>query len=70
MELRRRRRFRGATWTKDGDRWVVDSERVLPDGKKIVATNIITRIDADAITWQSKDRTVDGKPAPDVKEVK
>lgn len=62
--------FAEATWTRDGDRWVVKSERVLPDGKKIVATNVITRIDVDDITWQSKDRTVDGKAEPDVKEVK
>jgi uncharacterized protein (TIGR02246 family) len=62
--------FAEATWTKDGDQWVVKSERVLPDGKKVVATNIITRVGADALTWQSKNRTVDGKPGPDVKEVK
>ena len=62
--------FGEGTWSKDGDRWVVKSEMVLPDGKKIAATNIVTRIDADAITWQSKDRTEDGKPAPDVKEIK
>jgi hypothetical protein len=27
---------------------------VLPDGKKVAATNIVTHVDADAITWQSK----------------
>ncbi len=62
--------FGEGAWSKDGDRWVIKSELVLPDGKKITATNVITRVDADTISWQSKDRTVDGKPAPDVKEVK
>ncbi len=62
--------FGHATWTRDDDRWVVKSELVLPDGKKIAATNIVTHVDADAMTWQSKDRTVDGKPVPDVKEIK
>ena len=62
--------FGEATWTRDGDRWAIKSELVLADGKKITATNIITHIDADTITWQSKDRTVDGKPVPDVKEIK
>ena len=62
--------FAEGIWTKDGDRWVVKSKRVRPDGKKVVSTNVITRIDADDLTWQSKDRTVDGKPAPDIKAVK
>ena len=62
--------FGQGAWSKDGDRWVVKSELVLPDGKKVAATNVITRIDADTISWQSKDRTVDGKPAPDIKEIK
>ncbi|HVS38511.1 MAG TPA: SgcJ/EcaC family oxidoreductase [Gemmataceae bacterium] len=62
--------FGHGAWSKDGDRWVVKTELTLPDGKKVTATNIITRADADTVTWQSKDRTVDGKPSPDVKEVK
>ncbi len=62
--------FGEATWAKDGDRWVVKSVKVLPDGKKATAVNTITRVDADTITWQSKDRTVDGKAEPDVKEVR
>ena len=43
---------------------------ILPDGKKLAATNIITRNGPDAITWQSKDRTLDGKALPDVQEIK
>ena len=62
--------FGHGAWSKDGDRWVVKTELVLPDGKKIAATNVVTRVDADTVSWQSKDRTVDGKPSPDVKEVK
>ena len=70
MDLRRRRRLRRSDLDPDGDRWVIKSELVLSDGKKIAATNIITHVDADTMTWQSKDRTVDGKPVPDVKEIK
>ncbi len=62
--------FGEATWTRDDNRWVIKSELVLSDGKKISATNIVTRIDAEDMTWQSKDRTVDGKPVPDIKEIK
>ena len=62
--------FGEATWTRDDNRWVIKTELVLPDGKKFAGTNIITHVSADAVTWQSKDRTVDGKPVPDIKEIK
>ena len=58
------------TWSSEGDQWIIKTNAVLPDGKKLAATNIITRNGPDAITWQSKDRTLDGKALPDVKEIK
>ena len=58
------------TWTADGDQWIVKTNATLPNGKKLAATNIITRNGPDAITWQSKDRTLDGKALPDVSEIK
>jgi uncharacterized protein (TIGR02246 family) len=62
--------FGGGTWTGEGDKWVIKSTGVLRDGKKVAATNILTRIDADTMSWQAKDRTEDGKPLPDIKEIK
>jgi uncharacterized protein (TIGR02246 family) len=62
--------FGEATWTQDGDKWVVKATGVLREGKKLAATNIITKIDADTMTWESKNRTEDGKALPDVKPVK
>jgi uncharacterized protein (TIGR02246 family) len=62
--------FGEATWTRDDNRWVIKTELVFPDGKKFAGTNIVTHVGPDAMTWQSKDRTVDGKPIPDIKEVK
>jgi uncharacterized protein (TIGR02246 family) len=58
------------TWSNEGDQWIIKTNAILPDGKKLAATNIITRNGPDAITWQSKDRTLDGKALPDVKETK
>jgi hypothetical protein len=49
--------------------WIVKTNATLPDGKKLAATNIITRNGSDAITWQSKERTLDGKALPDVAEI-
>ena len=58
------------TWSSEGDQWIIKTNAILPDGKKLAATNIITRNGPDAITWQSKDRTLEGKALPDVKEIK
>ena len=57
-------------WSNQGDQWIIKTNAILPDGKKLVATNLITRTGPDAVTWQSKDRTLDGKPLPDVNEIK
>jgi uncharacterized protein (TIGR02246 family) len=57
-------------WSNEGDQWIIKTNAILPNGKKLAATNIITRNGPDAITWQSKDRTLDGKALPDVTEIK
>src|SRR5205823_8230925 len=62
--------FGQGTWTKDGAKWTIKSSAVLPDGKKAASTNTVARVDADTITWAVTDRTLDGKPLPDIKEVR
>jgi uncharacterized protein (TIGR02246 family) len=62
--------FGEGTWAQDGNKWVVKSTGVQRDGKKVTATNILTRIDADTTSWQAKERTEDGKALPDIKEIK
>ena len=62
--------FGQGTWTKDGGKWTIKSTAVLPDGKKAAATNVVTRVDADTITWSVTGRTLDDKPLPDIKEVR
>ena len=57
-------------WTREGNRWSVQSTHVLPDGRKGKATRVITRVDDDAFTLKSVDREVDGESLPDVDEVK
>ncbi|MEO5914306.1 MAG: SgcJ/EcaC family oxidoreductase [Luteolibacter sp.] len=59
-----------STWTKDGDLWIIKTESILADGGKVSSTNIVTPVDADSITWQSKDQTVNGKSIPDTVVVK
>jgi uncharacterized protein (TIGR02246 family) len=62
--------FAEGNWKKDGKKWIIKTNTVLPSGKKVVATNIVTRIDADTISWQSTERSVDGKALPDIAEVR
>ena len=62
--------FGEGAWTKDEDKWVVKTSSVQQDGKKATATFRIGRVDADTLTLQSTNRTVDDKPVPDTKEFK
>jgi uncharacterized protein (TIGR02246 family) len=62
--------FGEGAWTKDGDTWIVKTTSVVTDGSKVTATNIVSPIDADTISVQSKEQTVDGKAIPDTKETK
>ena len=62
--------FGEGTWTRDGNKWVIKNHSVLQDAKKMAATNIVTILDDNTITWQSKERALDGQALPDVKEIK
>ncbi|HEY7313980.1 MAG TPA: SgcJ/EcaC family oxidoreductase [Gemmataceae bacterium] len=62
--------FGDGTWTKDENKWVIKTSSVQQDGKKAAATYHLGRVDANTITLQATDRTVDGKPVPDRKEFK
>lgn len=59
-----------ATWTWDGERWVIDSRGTLADGTETTAVNFLTRAGGDAFTWRSVRRTLDGQPQPDLGPVK
>jgi hypothetical protein len=61
--------FGQGSWTREGDAWTIESTSILPNGKKTSATTVIRRVDADTMTWQFKDRIVDGKTLPDAKEI-
>ena len=56
-------------WSNEGGQWIIKTNATLPNGKKLTATNIITREGPDTITWQSKDRTLNGKALPDVEKI-
>ncbi len=55
-------------FTRTGNQWVVKVEGVSQDGRPISATNIITRLGKDRMSWQSTQRTVGGTAVPGVDE--
>jgi uncharacterized protein (TIGR02246 family) len=57
------------TWTKDGDRWVVEAVGVAKDGRETTSTNLLKPISQDSYTWRSVERTIDGVSLPDTPEV-
>jgi uncharacterized protein (TIGR02246 family) len=58
--------FGEAAWSRDGKKWMQDSAAVLADGTTVSATHIITRLDNDAFSFQSVERTVGDEKAPDI----
>ncbi len=62
--------FGEAVWTKDGDKWAIKTTARTAAGKKVSATNVLTKTDDDHATWQMTKLTVDGEAMPDPKPVK
>jgi uncharacterized protein (TIGR02246 family) len=62
--------FSEGAWARDGDKWTAQMTTTTPEGKKLTATNVVTRVDADHFTWQSTKRALDGKPIPDTDVIK
>ncbi len=62
--------FGEAVWTKDGDKRALKTTARTAAGKKVSATNVLTKTDDDHATWQMTKLTVDGEAMPDPKPVK
>ena len=57
-------------WTKDGANWLLKTSARTVEGKKVSATNVLTKTDDDHVTWQMTKVTMDGESLPDLKPVK
>jgi uncharacterized protein (TIGR02246 family) len=62
--------FGSGVWERDGKQWVVDSEGVQADGTTTSSVNVLTPVDADTFTWQSRDRSAGTDAKPDTVPVK
>ncbi|MEN6408064.1 MAG: SgcJ/EcaC family oxidoreductase [Thermoguttaceae bacterium] len=56
-------------WTRDGNRWLVKMTGVNRDGEAASATNILTEVAKDRMTWQSRDRVIGDRVTPEAKPI-
>lgn len=56
-------------WYQDDNRWIVKTSFRLASGERASATNIITYVDENTVTWQSIGREVAGELQPSIPEV-
>jgi len=61
--------FAEGRYAQDGNRWVIKLTGVNRDGETATATNTITILSKDQMTWQSRDRTIGSRVVPDTQEV-
>jgi uncharacterized protein (TIGR02246 family) len=59
-----------AVWTKNGATWTMTVTAKASAGKRLSGTNLLTKVDADHLTWQLTKLTVDGQTMPDSPPVK
>jgi uncharacterized protein (TIGR02246 family) len=55
----------GAGGAPPVETWTSRSSAVLSSGSLMTSTAVMTRVDADTVTWQSRSRRIDGQPQPD-----
>jgi len=61
--------FSEAIWTRDGNRWLIQSVTTLPDGRKASAHSTITHVSDDKYTWESSNRVLDGEVRPNIDKI-
>ncbi len=54
-------------WLRDGKRWIVQHTGTTADGGRVAATHVMTPVDGNTLSVQSKERTVNGHASPTVR---
>jgi hypothetical protein len=62
--------FGEAVWNQEGGKWAIKVVARTSAGKKVSATNLLTKVDDDHCIWPMTKLTVDGEPMPDPNPVK
>jgi uncharacterized protein (TIGR02246 family) len=55
-----------ASWSRDGESWVIQASGVLPDGRQTSATSVVTYDGKDRLSWKTMAATIDGQPGPNL----
>jgi uncharacterized protein (TIGR02246 family) len=58
--------FGETLWTRTGNRWAQQSGGVLADGRRAFSNSTWKYVDNNTCEWESLDREIDSRPAPDV----
>lgn len=58
--------FTERTWTPDGDRWLVLSRTVLPDGEVGSEEITVSKVDDDKVSWSVASRSLGGETLPNI----
>ena len=61
--------FAEGRWTRHGNQWIVKMTGTRRDGSAASATNVITQVTKDRMTWQSRDRVVGDDLLPNIGEI-
>ena len=61
--------FAEGRWTKQDNRWSINTSGTTPEGLKSTSVNVITYVDDNQFQWQSVSRMVDGALQPNIDEV-
>ncbi|PTY01528.1 hypothetical protein DB346_12305 [Verrucomicrobia bacterium LW23] len=61
--------FSESTWTRDGDRWLVQSRGVNADGLATVSQSTLTFVSKDKYTWSAANRQVGDDLMPNIDPV-
>jgi uncharacterized protein (TIGR02246 family) len=61
--------FGESVWVRDGKHWLIKFNGTLADGSMLSATHVLTKIDDNTISLQSKDRAINGAAQPDIPEI-
>jgi uncharacterized protein (TIGR02246 family) len=61
--------FAEGVWTRNGNQWIVKTSGVTHDGQPASATNVLTHVAKDRMTWQSRDRVVGDEVVPNIEPI-
>lgn len=57
-------------WNQEGNRWQADAASTLSNGSTSLARNILVKLNDNAFTWRSVDRSLNDQLLPDTVEVR